>query len=99
MVAWRIHTITRAGRAEPEVPGEGLCDPWEWPTLDPLPSHHPPPQAPLSLRAMVRGMAQLGGCFARTGDGALSMQASWQGDQRLHAFIDAGETPRGVNAL
>jgi hypothetical protein len=33
IVAWRIHKITRAGRADPAVPGDGLFEPREGPTL------------------------------------------------------------------
>jgi hypothetical protein len=48
---------------------------------------------------MVRGLAQLGGFFARTGDGEPGITSIWQGDQRLHEFIDAVEIHRTVNAL
>jgi len=48
---------------------------------------------------MVRGWAQLGGVFARQGDGEPGMQASWQGYQRLHDFIYALETHWRVKAL
>jgi hypothetical protein len=47
---------------------------------------------------MVRSLAQLGGFFARTRDGAPGIQAIWQGYQRLHDFIDAIETYRTVHA-
>jgi hypothetical protein len=99
MVAWRIHKITLAGRAYPDVPCEVLFAPREWHTMYPMQYHRHPPQAPPSLRAMVRGLAQLGGFFARTGDGEPGIQAIWQGYQRLHAFIDALETHRRANAL
>jgi glucose-6-phosphate isomerase len=46
---------------------------------------------------MVRGLAQLGGFLARTGDGEPGIQAIWQGYQRLHEFIYALETHRRVN--
>jgi Transposase Tn5 dimerisation domain len=99
MVAWRIHRITMVGRADPEVPGEVVFEPREWHTMYPMQQHRAPPQAPPSLREMVRGLAPLGGFFARTGDGEPGIQAIWQGDQRLHEFIDALETHRNVTAL
>jgi Transposase Tn5 dimerisation domain len=61
IVAWRIHHITMAGRAYPDAPCELVCEPQEWQTIDTMPQHRPPPQAPPSLRETVRGLAQLGG--------------------------------------
>lgn len=99
IVAWRIHRITMAGRAYPAVPCDVVFEPREWHTMYPMQPHRHPPQAPPSLREMVRGWAQRGGFFARTGDGEPGIQAIWQGYQRLHEFIYALETHRSVNAL
>jgi Transposase DNA-binding/Transposase Tn5 dimerisation domain len=99
IVAWRIHNITMAGRAYPEVTCEVLFEPREWHTIYTMQYHRHPPQAPPSLREMVRGLAQLGGFLARTGDGEPGIQAIWQGYQRLHEFIYALETHRRVDAL
>jgi hypothetical protein len=78
-VAWRLHTSTMAGRAEPEVSCAVVCAPQAWSTLNTrLPHGHPPPTPP-SRREMVRSLAQLGGFFARQGDGAPGIQAIWQG--------------------
>jgi hypothetical protein len=96
--AWRLHTITMAGRAYPEVPGDGAFAPQAGHTMYPMPSHGRPPQASPALRAMGRGLAQLGGFCARTGDGEPGIQAIWQGDQRLHEGIYALETQRRVDA-
>jgi hypothetical protein len=98
LVAGRVHTITMAGRAYPEVSCEVVFVPQEWHTLYTMQHHCHPPPIPPPLRAMVRSLAQLGGCFARTRDGAPGIQAIWQGDQRLHEFIYAIETYRTVNA-
>jgi hypothetical protein len=43
------------------VTGEVRFAPREWHTMYTLPQHRHPPQAPPSLRAMVRGLAHLGG--------------------------------------
>jgi hypothetical protein len=99
IVAWRIHHITMAGRAYPDVTCAVLFEPREWHTIYTMQYHRHPPQAPRSLREMVRGSAQLGGFLAHTGDGEPGTQAIWQGYQRLHEFIYALETPRRVNAL
>jgi hypothetical protein len=99
LVAWRIHTITMVGRAYPEVPGDVVCEPREWHTIDPMPPHRRPPQMSPPLRAMVRSLAPCGGFFARTGDGEPGIQAIWQGYQRLQAFIDAVETYQTVHSL
>jgi hypothetical protein len=99
IVAWRIHSITMAGRAHPDVPCDMVFEPREWHTIYTMQYHRQPPQAPPTLRDMVRGLAQLGGFFARTGDGEPGIQAIWQGYQRLHEFIYALETHRSVNTL
>jgi hypothetical protein len=99
LVAWRIHSITMAGRAHPDVPCDVVFAPREWHTIDTMQYHRHPPQAPPLLREMVRGLAQLGGFFARTGDGEPGIQAIRQGYQRLHEFIYALETHRSVNTL
>jgi len=61
IVAWRIHHITMASRAYPHAPGDMRFEPLEWHTMSTMPQHRPPPQAPPSLREMVRDLAQLGG--------------------------------------
>jgi Transposase Tn5 dimerisation domain len=99
MVAWRIHSLTMAGRAYPDGPCEVVLEPRAWHTIDTMRHHRPPPQAPPALRESVRALAQLGGFFARTGDGEPGSQAIWQGYQRLHEFIDALETHRSVTTL
>jgi Transposase Tn5 dimerisation domain len=99
IVAWRIHNITMAGRAYPDAPCDVVFEPREWHTIYTMQQHRSPPQAPLSLREMVRALAQLGGFFARTGDGEPGITSVWQGYQRLHEFIYALETHRSVNAL
>lgn len=97
IVAWRIHTITMLSRAYPEVSCEVLFAPQEWQTIYTMQSHRPPPHAPPPLREIVRRLAQLGGFLARTGDGEPGVQTIWQGYQRLHDFLSALETYRGVN--
>jgi hypothetical protein len=99
IVAWRIHSITMVGRAYPDVPCEVMFEPREWHTIDTMQHHRAPPQDPPSLHEMVRGLAQLGGFLARTGDGEPGIQAIWQGNQRLHECIYALETHRIVTVL
>jgi Transposase Tn5 dimerisation domain/Transposase DNA-binding len=99
IVAWRIHSITMAGRTYPDVSCEVVFEPREWHTIYTMQHHRHPPQAPPSLRDMVRGLAQLGGFLARKGDGEPGIQAIWQGYQCLHEFIYALETHRTVNTL
>jgi hypothetical protein len=99
IIAWRIHPITLAGRAYPEGSCAVVCEPREGHTMSTMPHPPAPPQMPPPLREMVRGVAQLGGFFARTGDGEPGIQAIWQGDHRLHECIYAVETHRTVQAL
>jgi hypothetical protein len=87
IVAWRIHSITMAGRAYPEVACDVVFEPWEWHTIYTMHFHRHPPQAPPSLREIVRALAQLGGFFARTRDGEPGITSIWRGYQRLHEFI------------
>jgi Transposase DNA-binding/Transposase Tn5 dimerisation domain len=99
IVAWRIHNITMASRAYPNAACDMLFEPLEWHTIYTMQHHRPPPQAPPSLREMVRDLAQLGGFLARTGDGEPGITSIWQGYQRLHEFIYAVAIHRTVNAL
>jgi hypothetical protein len=61
IMAWRIHHITMAGRACPTALCAVVFAPREGQTIYTMQQHRPPPQAPPSLRAMVRDLAQLGG--------------------------------------
>jgi hypothetical protein len=99
IVAWRIPNITMAGRAYPAVSCEVVFEPQEWSTLYTMQHHGHPPPTPPPLREMVRSLAQLGGFFARQGDGEPGIKAIWQGYQRLHECIYAIDTFRTVNAL
>jgi hypothetical protein len=99
IIAWRIHTLTRMGRAYPEASCEVVFEPREWQTIYTMQCHSRPPALPPPLRDMVRALAQLGGFLARTGDGEPGIKAIWQGYQRLHEFIYAVETHLAVNAL
>jgi hypothetical protein len=98
IIAWRIHAVTMMGRTYPEVSCEVVFEPREWQTLYTMQFHSPPPPQPPPLRDMVRALAQLGGFLARRGDGEPGIKAIWQGDQRLHDFIYAVETPLAVKA-
>jgi Transposase Tn5 dimerisation domain len=68
-VAWRIHSITMAGRTDPAAPGDMVFEPREWHTICLMRPHRHPHQASPSLREMVQGLAHHGGFLARRGDG------------------------------
>jgi hypothetical protein len=76
-----------------------VFEPREWQAIYTMQYHRPPPAQPPPLRDTVRALAQLGGFLARAGDGEPGIKSLWQGYQRLHAFIYAGETHLAVNAL
>jgi hypothetical protein len=99
IIAWRIHLITMAGRAYPKVSCAVVFEPREWQTISTMQHRCHPPPAPPALRDIVRSLAQLGGFFARKGDGEPGIQAIWQGYQRLHECIYAVEIHRTVTAL
>jgi hypothetical protein len=62
LVAWRIPSLTMAGRASPEGSCEVAFESRARHTRSTRPHHRPLPQAPPSLRGMGRGRAQRGGC-------------------------------------
>ena len=99
LMAWRIHLITMAGRAYPEVSCDVVFEPHEWQTISTMHDRCHPPQAPPVLRDIVRSLAQLGGFLARKGDGEPGIKSIWQGYQRLHEFIYAMEIHCAVHAL
>ena len=61
IVAWRLHTITMAGRANPELSCEVVCALQEWSILYRMQPHGHPPPTPPPHRERVRSLAQLGG--------------------------------------
>jgi hypothetical protein len=63
-------------RAYPDVSCALVFEPREWHTIYTMQHHRHPPQAPPSLREMVRGLAQLGGFLARTGTASLVFKRS-----------------------
>jgi hypothetical protein len=67
IVAWRIHNITMAGGAYPDAPCDVVFEPREWHTISTMQHHHPPPQAPPSLREMVRGLGPTRGLLRSYG--------------------------------
>jgi Transposase DNA-binding/Transposase Tn5 dimerisation domain len=99
IVAWRIHNITMASRAYPDVSCEIVFEPREWHTLYTMQHHCYPPPTPPPLREMVRSLAQLGGFLARKRDGEPGIKTIWQGYQRLHEFIYAVDTYLTVNVV
>jgi len=97
IIAWRIHTITRMGRAYPDASCDSVFEPREWRTIYTMQYHSRPPVQPPPLRDTVRALAQLGGFLARRGDGEPGIKSIWQGYQRLHEFIHAVEIHLAVN--
>jgi hypothetical protein len=83
-----------AGRLDPEVSWAMVVAPREGHTLYALHPHPAPP-----LRAMVRGVAHLGGCFGRTADGDPGIPAIWPGEHRLAACSEAVAMLQPVKAL
>ena len=84
VVAWRIHHLTKLGRATPDVPCSVYFEEAQWKALvafttkTPAPSNEPP-----TLRDAIRMVATLGGFLGRKGDGEPGTQTLWLGLQRL----------------
>jgi hypothetical protein len=64
-----------AGRASPAVSCEGVFALRAWHTLYTMPQLCHPPPTPPPRRERVRSLAQLGGFFARQGDGEPGLKA------------------------
>lgn len=84
VVAWRIHHLTKLGRATPDVPCTVFFEEAEWRAMtayinkDPSPSAEPP-----TLREATRMVASLGGFLGRKSDGEPGTKSIWLGLQRL----------------
>jgi hypothetical protein len=83
VVAWRIHYLTRLGRATPDLPCTVAFDDDQWKAVIVFKTRKPPPQQPPSLHQMIRAIAQLGGFLARKSDGEPGTQTLWRGLQRM----------------
>jgi hypothetical protein len=82
IIAWRIQYLTLLGWATPDLPGEAVLDPAEWPAVYVAIHRRPPPVTPPPLPVMLRWSAQLGGHLGRKQDGQPGPKALWIGLQR-----------------
>lgn len=85
IVAWRLLWLTYEARVRPAQPCTVALDDDAWRALVAVQTNQATsPAAPPSLREAVRGIAQLGGFLARTGDGEPGVKTLWRGLRRLH---------------
>ncbi len=86
VVAWRIHHVTLAGRACPDLPCGILFDPGEWkPVVVVLRGKGAETTEP-TLAEMIHYLGQLGGHLNRKSDGPPGPQTIWRGMRRMHDF-------------
>jgi hypothetical protein len=84
IVAWRTLYVCRLGRSVPEISCEAVFEPAEWKSVYQVVRKEPPPEAPPTLREMVRMVAQLGGYVNRKRDDEPGPQTVWLGLQRMY---------------
>lgn len=84
IVTWRTLYVCRLGREFPEISCEAVFEPSEWKSVYRIVRGETPPAQPPSLKAMVRMVAQLGGCVNRKRDDDPGPQTVWLGLQRTH---------------
>jgi hypothetical protein len=86
VVAWRIHHVTLAGRACPDLPCGILFDACEWqPVVIVLRGKGAETLEP-TLAEMINYIGRLGGHLNRKSDGPPGPQTIWRGMQRMHEF-------------
>jgi hypothetical protein len=89
VVAWRLLYMTYIARIEPNQPCTAVLEEEEWRLLYVVSKKMPPPEAPPTVREVVRMIAQLGGFLARKGDGEPGVKTLWSGFRRLMDFVYA----------
>lgn len=98
VIAWRIHHMTKLGRAVPNLPAEVYFDQDECQVLIAYETKHRkrPPDAPaLSLREAVRMIAKLGGFLGRKSDGEPGTETLWRGLLRLDGMTEGWRLASG----
>lgn len=86
VIAWRIHHLTLAGRACPDLPCGILFDPSEWKSVVVVVRGKGSENAEPTLAEMIQFLGQLGGHLNRKCDGPPGPGAIWRGMQRMHDF-------------
>jgi len=93
IVAWRLMHLTKVGRYEPDDSAALHVSDTEWKILWwKFKSKEPLPSQPVSMRQIVRWIAQLGGFIGRKSDGDPGVITLWRGLQRLNDLSDAFST-------
>jgi hypothetical protein len=86
VLAWRIHHVTLAGRACPDLPCGILFDPCEWKSVVLVVRGEGAETTEPTLAEMINYVAQLGGYLNRKCDGPPGPQTIWRGMQRMRDF-------------
>ena len=86
VVAWRIHYLTLAGRACPDLPCGILFAPWEWKAVAVVLRGKGAENIEPTLGEMIRDIGRIGGHLNRKSDGAPGTQTIWRGMVRMHDF-------------
>jgi hypothetical protein len=86
VVAWRIHHLTLAGRACPDLPCGILFDACEWKAVVVVVRGKGAETAEPTLAEMIGYIGQLGGHLNRKNDGPPGPQTIWRGMRRMRDF-------------
>ncbi len=86
VVAWRIHYVTLAGRACPDLPCGILFDSCEWKAVVVVVRGKAAENTEPTLGDMIKYLGQLGGHLNRKSDGFPGPKTIWRGMQRMHDF-------------
>lgn len=86
LVAWRINRLMRLGRCLPELPADLLFETEEWQAAFLLNKKKLLKTVP-PLNTVARLIAQLGGFFARKGDGEPGAKTLWLGLRDIAVFV------------
>lgn len=88
VVAWRINSLTRISRIQPDLPCTIVFSDEEWKAAY-VAVHKSSPSKVLTIREMLILVARLGGYLNRNSDPEPGAKVIWRGLEYLRIFMDA----------
>lgn len=92
IISWRLHSITKHSRKEPDAPCTQVYSGKEWTMIWIMKKKEKPPKVIPSIREITRMLASMGGFLGRKGDGEPGVKTIWEGYTKLLNYIEAAET-------
>ncbi|MFM7056534.1 MAG: IS4 family transposase [Planctomycetota bacterium] len=84
IISWRTLSVTRPGRACPDMDCEAVFEPSEWKAVFQVTQKRSPPKTPPKPQELVRMVAQLGGYVNRPRADEPETDTVWKALQRMH---------------